>query len=161
MENESMEFILPSSGILKISSKVLDQLKEFCQIKELDCESGGLLIGRFILSSNNVVIDELTTPFKRDKRGRYFFKKIDKKHQRTLDKNWEVSEGTSNYIGEWHTHPEMDPKPSAIDIKEWKRKAIEDHYDNDFLIYIIVGIEAINAWLISKVDGQIHSLNKK
>lgn len=160
MENESMEFILPSSGILKISSKVLDQLKEFRQIKELDCESGGLLIGRFILSSNNVVIDELTTPFKRDKRGRYFFKKIDKKHQRTLDKNWEASEGTSNYIGEWHTHPEVNPKPSAIDIKEWKRKAIQDIYDNEFLIFIIVGQESINAWCVFKEDKSIKNLKR-
>ena len=33
---------------------------------------------------------------------------------------WAASNGTVTYIGEWHTHPELTPNPSQIDLNSWK-----------------------------------------
>lgn len=160
MNKNKLEFILPNSGTLKISSDAKKILMESSQDKIHKNEAGGVLIGRYILFSNDVIIDSVTTSSGKDKRGKYFFNKVDRLHQRILDKKWKQSEGTSNYLGEWHTHPEPVPSPSELDFNEWKRKSIEDVYDHQFLIFIIVGTEAIKCWWINR-KGIVHSLKEK
>jgi integrative and conjugative element protein (TIGR02256 family) len=160
VETDFKEFNLTNSGVLKITAEVVTQFNNYAQRSNSKTEAGGVLIGRYIISSNNIVVDSMTKPFKKDKRGRFFFKKLDKLHQKVIRKLWKASEGTANYLGEWHTHPESDPSPSSLDIQEWMRKSKEDIYDNDFLIFIIVGTESINAWLVRRSDQKVEKLKE-
>ena len=58
---------------------------------------------------------------------------------RFIEEDYNQSEYTRFYIGEWHTHPEDNPTPSSIDYS-----SIKDNYQSaslvvPFLIMIIVG----------------------
>ena len=65
---------------IKISKSVLDQIYQYRQTACLSSESGGVLIGRQIISTGNWIIDHCTVPMPLDvcKRTRYLRK--DPKH---------------------------------------------------------------------------------
>ena len=161
VRNEKVEYLLPNKGVLKISSSALKKLNKFRQIDTSKKEAGGVLLGRFILDSNNIIVDKVTSPKSKDRRTRFSFKKLDSYHQHIINQEWKESKGRTNYIGEWHSHPENHPTPSALDVEEWKRKSKEDIYDNSFLIFIIVGIESVSAWMVTKSDQQLMKLEIK
>lgn len=158
VSNKKVEFLLPNKGVIKISSGALKLLNKFRQIDTSNKEAGGVLLGRFILDSNNIIIDKVTSPQSKDRRSRFSFRKLDNYHQNRITQEWTESEGKINYIGEWHSHPERHPTPSSLDVQEWKRKSKEDVYDHDFLVFIIIGIKSINAWLASKSDQSVIKL---
>ena len=61
-----------------------------------------------------------------------------------IEEDYKMSEHTRFYIGEWHTHPEKKPKPSAVDYS-----SIEENYQTASLVVrvlfmIIVGIESFH-----------------
>ena len=67
-----------------------------------------------------------------------------------IEEDYNQSEHTRFYIGEWHTHPEDNPTPSAIDYS-----SIKDNYQTaslvvPFLLMIIVGTKSFH---ISIYDG--------
>ena len=67
-----------------------------------------------------------------------------------IEEDYEKSEHTRFYIGEWHTHPEKQPKPSFVDYS-----SIEENYHTallvvPFLFMIIVGTQTFH---ISVYDG--------
>lgn len=65
---------------IKISKSVLEQIYQYRQTGSLSSESGGVLIGRQIISTGNLIIDLCTVPMPLDvcKRTRYLRK--DPKH---------------------------------------------------------------------------------
>ena len=44
----------------------------------------------------------------------------------------------SDYLGEWHTHPEDWPKPSGKDLREWRILLREQRRP---LVFLIVGFQ--------------------
>ena len=61
-----------------------------------------------------------------------------------IEEDYNQSEHTRFYIGEWHTHPEDNPTPSAIDYS-----SIKDNYQTaslvvPFLLMIIVGTKSFH-----------------
>ena len=66
------------------------------------------------------------------------------KANKFIEEDYRISEHTHFYIGEWHTHPENNPKPSAIDYN-----SIRDNYHTaslvaPFLVMIIVGTQTFH-----------------
>jgi integrative and conjugative element protein (TIGR02256 family) len=55
---------------------------------------------------------------------------------------WSNSGETMDYIGEWHTHPESDPRPSALDLDEWRKIC---HRRNDTMVFLIQG--TLHQWV--------------
>lgn len=57
-----------------------------------------------------------------------------------IKEDYEQSNHTRVYIGEWHTHPEDSPTPSSVDIYSIK-VAFNKNYRpiNDFILMAIVG----------------------
>jgi integrative and conjugative element protein (TIGR02256 family) len=141
-----MLFELSNGGILKISTSAFNRMQLYIQDKVEDDEAGGIILGRFIKDSKNIVIDKITVPMKGDERNRYQFKRAEKRHQRIVDLLWKKSKGTCNYLGEWHTHPEDIPSPSLKDKNEWKKKLKQGDFSSRYLYFIIVGIENIGVW---------------
>lgn len=60
-----------------------------------------------------------------------------------IKEDYEVSDHTRTYMGEWHTHPEYVPKPSSVDYRSIENNFFTSTHTSPFLIMIIVGLESI------------------
>jgi integrative and conjugative element protein (TIGR02256 family) len=57
--------------------------------------------------------------------------------------DYEESEHTRVYVGEWHTHPEKNPSPSGTDCNSIISNFVTSEICVSFLLMIIVGTESI------------------
>lgn len=106
-------------SLILIESEVVEVIRAFRQHSDNSYEAGGLLLGyrRF----PHIHVSYLTTPQSRDARNRYKFHRKDLKHQELTERLWNSSGKKIDYLGEWHTHPEIRPTPSPVDLGEWAR----------------------------------------
>lgn len=141
-----LTFALSNGGKLKITPEAFQRISEFIQIEPQHSEAGGVLLGRLIKDSKNIVIDRVSIPMVADKRTRFSFLRNAKIHQRIIDKAWKESSGTCNYLGEWHSHPESYPTPSGVDLKNWRNRLIQDTYFSRYLYFLILGIKEFYIW---------------
>lgn len=139
--NELVSGILVSyypSHKVCFSAKVINILKKFVQDSEDSKEAGGLLIG--YKRGNHFEITDITYPYDEDNRERSLFERNDKRHLHKFKKLVFCSFGRKSFLGEWHTHPEINPTPSSMDIIEWK-KTVQSNFDT--LLFLIIGIDSI------------------
>ncbi len=136
----------PNGGFIKIGNTSLLSLLSFRQNSICDTEAGGIILGRFIKSCSDIVIDDITHPMPGDIRKRYYYYRRKEPHQELIEKLWITSNGTCNYLGEWHTHPEDYPTPSRFDYSNWKIVLKEFNYDSKSLFFVIVGRKSISIW---------------
>jgi integrative and conjugative element protein (TIGR02256 family) len=148
----------PSGGYLELSERAIETMLAAQQTSSMIPESGGMIVGRLIVGSDDVVVDEATIPTRDDQQGRFFFKRAKRAAQEIIDKLWNDSNCTVNYLGEWHTHPETIPHPSEVDLKNWKRITHRAQYEQDFLFFVIVGTEAIRVWEANKKTDELIEL---
>lgn len=134
-----------NGGRIKVTAAVLHVMQSYAQHGRRATEAGGVLLGRYLQGSADVVIDAVTVPMPGDKRSRYSFYRAKTRHQAAIDAAWQASGGTCTYLGEWHTHPETHPSPSGIDSTDWQRRLRTDDY-HDELFFLIVGTVEIRAW---------------
>jgi len=120
-------------------------MHQFVQTTEKDPESGGTLIGRYISGTDDVVVDEITTPLPSDEQTHQTFHRAEAPHQQKIEKAWMDSGYTQTYLGEWHTHPEAAPVPSELDRLNWTEKLSQDQFGGS-LFFLIIGTEQIQAW---------------
>ena len=153
-------FIKGDGGRIKLDANVLSKISKYIQVEKNMSEAGGVLLGRYIIDSKDIVVDDVTTPMKNDVRQRCYFIKIKSNHQRIVTRRWNKSKGTCNYLGEWHTHPEAVPTPSSIDISEWKRQLRSSKFEDDCLYFIIAGTQKIRVWEGNKNSLEIKLLEK-
>lgn len=133
-------------GKFKISAKALARMLRFIQDHPHKLEAGGVMLGRHILGSRDIIVDTVTIPRAHDRRTRFRFYRDQYAHQRIIDRVWRESGGTCTYLGEWHTHPEEDPLPSALDLREWQRKLREDIFTGEALYFVILGTKHLRVW---------------
>ena len=141
----ALTFIDSTNNKIKIGPRALSGMMDFIQNAPQKFEAGGILLGRFVIDNNDVIVDHITMPMIGDRRTRfgYFRSKL---HQKRISEAWAASRGTCNYLGEWHTHPEDEPAPSSHDFANWENKLATDKFDSDFLFFVIVGIARVNVW---------------
>ncbi len=144
---------------LKITKEALDTFKAFIQDNPDKKEAGGVLLGRMIKDSEDIIIDLISQPQESDKQERTFFRRNDE-HQIIINEEWIKSGGTCNYLGEWHTHPEANPTPSGIDLKNWKQQLIKAKYEGYTLFFVIVGIIKIAVYEGNRTTLKIKKLVK-
>ncbi len=106
-------------GRLKLTAEAVASIQDFIQDKPGKMEAGGVLLGRRISESHDVIIDLVTLPQPSDKRQRFSFFRKHRAHQSIIDKAWIESNGSCNYLGEWHTHPEPTPDLSLSKKREY------------------------------------------
>lgn len=155
-----LRFSRECGGVVEIPEAVAAVLDRFRQRDRCDREAGGILLGRLIEGSQNVVVDEATIPGKGDRRGPTFFRRARKPAQFRVDSAWKDSDGTRVYLGEWHSHPEAVPHPSLVDQNDWLRISREALFEHGFLLFAIVGIEEIGIWEVSKTSGSLVPLRR-
>lgn len=155
---KALTFTSPTHARFELSADVLATMSQHVQDEKGKPESGGVMLGRYLLDTPNVVVDILTTPMPGDQQTRYNFYRAERDHQRVIDQCWHESRSTCNYLGEWHTHPEPDPAPSRLDLRNWRRKLEQDQFDSDVLFFVIVGEHHIRAWQGHCQSGNIAPL---
>jgi integrative and conjugative element protein (TIGR02256 family) len=130
--------------LVVVTEHVLAVLAKYRQIGGQDNEAAGILLGE--KRGPHIVITDLSEPGKGDLRKRNLVDRRGKHHQQKVDDCFQLSGGTVNYIGEWHTHPEDFPKPSLKDRSSWSA-----HLKGGApKIVLIVGIKGF--WL-EKMNG--------
>lgn len=125
------------------------QMQSFAQHRWWNREAGGILLGRHLLDSHDVVVDEVTTPQSSDRRSRFGFFRSSK-HEQVARQRWQAEQHTSAYLGLWHTHPEPDPTPSGVDKSDWQQAVSGDTFEGDRLFFPIVGTHNIRIWTLSR-----------
>lgn len=151
-------FKLKNKGRIKLTDQCVSLMNSYRQDDSSKYEAGGVLIGRLIVSSKNIVVDKITTPLPEDIQSRNYFKRSIR-HQRIIEKEWNESNGTSHYLGEWHTHPENRPTPSSKDIKSWKEQLKTAIFSSRFLYFVIIGIEEYGVWEGDRRTLKIRRIN--
>jgi|SRR5690554_185224 len=126
--------------LLHFSESTLDIFSQHIQSIESDCEAGGLLLGS--VHGAHMLIEQATAPTAWDKRFRYLFERMPFVHETIALARWTASQGTIRYLGEWHTHPEDHPSPSALDRSEWQLLAAKRR-DKRPLLAVIVGRQGL------------------
>lgn len=145
----NMVFRVTSQQRLIFVAKAVEQMQAFAQVSWWHAEAGGVLLGRHLLDSVDVVVDEVTTPQSTDKRGRFSFFRSSR-HEALARERWRNEASTMAYLGLWHTHPELDPTPSGVDRNDWTQAMSKDTFDGDRLFFPIVGTQRIRVWTLSR-----------
>ena len=134
-------------GIFLLVQDVVDTLESY-KYNDLDFkESGGVLMGRYLKDSYNIVVDKVTIPLPSDTRSYSHYYRSEG-HQDYIEREYYASDGTCNYIGEWHSHPCGINNHSSVDLKSWMNK-LElnlDFFPEYPLFFIIVCEYKIRVW---------------
>jgi len=142
-----------------IVEDAVEQMKVFAQRRGWHTEAGGVLLGRHLLDSEDIVVDEVTIPQNTDQRGRFSFFRS-KEHEALARERWKDQLGTMAYLGLWHTHPEEYPTPSNIDRRDWLKAVSRDAFEGERLFFPIVGTRRIHVWSLSR-NGSFSELSEE
>lgn len=110
---------LTRNGQILVEMAVLDALAPYRQADSNSPEAGGILLG-FRRGQHLHVVD-FTPPQIGDTHSRIRFDRVSDAHQKIALDRWTTSNSRLDYVGEWHTHPELNPTPSRLDMREWKK----------------------------------------
>ena len=121
------------AGII-LTDQVLAIMQQYRQITEEDREAGGQLFARF--QGQDTIIVEATPPRPSDRRTHMRFRPNRKQQQQEINERYDRG---LHFVGDWHTHPELFPRPSAEDFA-----SMEDCYKRSIhelraFILVIVG----------------------
>jgi integrative and conjugative element protein (TIGR02256 family) len=143
---KALTFRTRSGRTLHIGPQALRVLCGHRQINVTAAEAGGVLLGRHLLESDEVVVDEATEPQATDRRGRFSFFRSSR-HDAIARERWLATRETSAYLGLWHTHPETAPTPSKVDREDWRLALERDSFEGEHLHFIIVGTKVLRVWV--------------
>lgn len=149
--------VTPTQRLIIVDEAVKQQLAH-AQRSWWQAEAGGVLLGRHLLDSDDLVVDEVTTPQNQDRRSRFSFFRS-KQHGVVARARWAARDSTIAYLGLWHTHPEREPTPSGVDRRDWENAVANDVFEGDRLFFPIVGTERIRVWSKTR-GGPIQELEK-
>lgn len=146
MKSTGRLLVKPSTDVsIVISTDVLFRLADLRQLDSHRPESGGLLLGRLFGGGNESAVEAVTVPGDGDRQSRFSFFRSSL-HQRAAEKYWKLTGGEGTYLGLWHTHPELIPSPSEVDIEDWQRALKKDVFHGNGLLFAIVGMKALGFW---------------
>lgn len=145
------------NGRFHIATEASATMLGFLQHGPRRYEAGGVLIGRHLIGSEDIIVDRVTTPMRGDKRSRFSFYRAHKRHQRAVDRAWNASRGVYTYLGEWHTHAEPVPSPSGLDERE-RIRTLETAQCSHPIFFVVLGTERARIWEAASLDDiqEIH-----
>lgn len=124
---------------IRISDRVIEIFHTFRQFGQNSVESGGIILGQ--VNKEIILINRISIPNYKDKATKCSFLRDKDSAQIIVNHEFINSGGKTIYLGEWHTHPEKNAKPSPIDKKMIKEQFKCNKINIDFLILVIIGIE--------------------
>jgi integrative and conjugative element protein (TIGR02256 family) len=88
------------------------------------------------LSEHEVVIIEATGPRTADRRSRFLYLPSRQEEQREIN---QMHRNSLHFVGDWHTHPEPYPSPSASDLRTINEAVAKSQHHLNGFVMIIVG----------------------
>jgi integrative and conjugative element protein (TIGR02256 family) len=119
-----------------LSDHVLEQFDSSRQRKPGLAEAGGQLFAS--LADGHIRIEKATGPRNSDKRGRTHFQPDRRAEQKEITT---MHASGLHYVGDWHTHPEPVPTPSATDLRSMRECVSKSRHELNAFIMIIVGTD--------------------
>ena len=153
--SDGLTFHHSRNGRLKIGAEALAVMRSYEQHARASTEAGGLMFGRYIRDGYDLVIDVVTEPMLGDTRKRFEFWREDEGHLRRLEVLYEESHGTCVHLGNWHTHAEPSPTPSAVDLASWRAALRDEVKSNEAIFWVIVGQREVRVWEGDHDTGRI------
>ena len=135
-----------------LSDEVSQTMNCYRQSRLTSKESGGILIGE--RRGRYWVVTDITTPMKGDIQSRVQFVRQDPGHIRASKKICKKSKNSRTYMGEWHTHPQVIPQPSSVDLASWKSIKMDK---GSSLVFIILGTQGCYGCYFD--SNHIHKLS--
>jgi len=128
----------PKSLEVVIDQLLRKKLLSYKQTNEDSLETGGVLMGEIYPKSNKIKITHILVG-EHTSSSKYGVELNVKYLQKKIDEIWQRSYGTITYLGDWHTHPEIKPKPSFIDYKTFLKNYYSSQFNQNILLYMILG----------------------
>ncbi|MBV7310198.1 Mov34/MPN/PAD-1 family protein [Acinetobacter sp. CWB-G5] len=153
--NEQLSINIDDATIY-ISLEITEIWNQYRQISPKSNEACGILIGSQLQDTKTYQLEYITTPQKQDIRSRFNFVMKDSYHQSFLDQKYLESNGTSIYLGTWHSHPQKIPIPSSIDIDDWRKCIMRNSGRN--LFFIIIGTQEVKIYYLKDNDLHISTI---
>jgi integrative and conjugative element protein (TIGR02256 family) len=125
---------------LSISQHCLDEIEHY-SYKHYPLEFGGFLLGGYSRDMKRIYITNILIAENKIN-GPAFFQPIDNSSvHKKITKIFDKTHGLINYIGEWHTHPEMGNFYSGTDFDSIKKQAKSKNIftNNPLLCVVSVG----------------------
>lgn len=141
-------------NLVVFAPDVLKVFKHYRQRLFWQPEGGGILLGR--RRGKHLEVMLATEPGHKDRRSAFFFVREADGHADIAEQTWRQGDKKIDYLGEWHTHPQRVPTPSAIDRLEWEKLILQRSQLTPILV-VVVGTKAIHAELIDGVQYKILS----
>lgn len=98
-----------------IPSYIMTSLSQMLATRGFARESGGILLGKQITGTLAFELTDASLPSRYDVGKRFSFLRKMQPANRLISSAWRESNGTINYLGEWHTHNQANPVPSITD----------------------------------------------
>lgn len=129
----------PQNLKISISASALELMEEE-SARSKYTETGGVIAGDGSAESGEIHISHASLPGPRAKATRYSFQHDREFCQKFLDDLAAESNGTIDYLGEWHKHFELNPYPSGRDAKTLFSIAENRDYHVNQPLLLIIGI---------------------
>ena len=99
-----------------------------------DIETGGVLIG--YITGDTIFVEKASDGGEKAIHEELYFRADPNYINMFIDMEAANSNDKYRYLGEWHTHPEINPSPSIIDLQSLDEIALSSV---DFCILLIIG----------------------
>ncbi len=141
--------VADSGQVLVLDKSAIKSMLRYRQTNRNALEAGGQLFAR--LDSGRIMISEATGPRRGDLRTRTSFVPSRASEQREIEAKYRKG---LHYVGDWHTHPEPEPRPSHQDYESIKDCFSRSHHQLNAFVLAVVGTSDPPAGLhVSLHDG--------
>ncbi|HBE8719201.1 TPA: Mov34/MPN/PAD-1 family protein [Clostridioides difficile] len=132
-----IKYKVDKNTILVISDNVISKINKYRQVDGMN-EFGGILLGRILSDFTEYEVVDISEPCDKDKSSKYGFIRNKENAQEVVNNAFVKSDGIIQYMGEWHTHPEINPRPSYID-KILLNKCFKNENIPNIIFMLILG----------------------
>lgn len=140
--------VTPGGAAIVFTSEVLIIFDRFRQRSHHDKEAGGQLFAKFI--GADTIIVKATGPKLLDRRWRTRFEPSRWLQRREVRRNRDRG---LHFVGDWHTHPEVGPRPSSLDLQSMKDSFFNSRHELRNFVLVVVGTVAGSAGLYVTLVG--------
>jgi len=130
-----LHFPIGGTGqVLILTDSVLSRFERHRQTRWFHREAGGQLFSD--LDGHDIVVQEATGPRSADWRSRFSYRPDRLAERREIKRKHAAG---LHFIGDWHTHPEGRPKPSASDLQSIAECVSASVHELNAFVMVIVG----------------------
>ena len=142
-----------SGQTLALTDRVLAHFDRYRQRTLAHTEAGGQLFAK--IAGPSIVVERATGPRPSDQRSALAFipDRPAERHEIRL-----FFKAGLHFVGDWHTHREAEPQPSATDVQSFKEMFQQSRHQLAGFVLIIVGTRPPSEGLFVGVGNDTHLL---